>query len=590
MKRIKQLSENLINQIAAGEVIEKPASVVKELVENAVDAGSTRIEVEISNECRNIRVADNGSGIHPEDVKLAFSRHATSKINIQKDLWNISSLGFRGEALASIISIAKVSCTTRTEDADNGIRVECENSEIKVTPAGCSQGTIMEVKDLFYNTPVRKKFLKKPQTEYASITEVMQNIAISHPKVAFNLIHKGHSSLKTSASNDLATVLSEVYSSDLISELVEINNEDTQAGLKIDGFSSNPDFTRSNKKAIYIFVNGRTVKCPVLLRAIDNAYKNMIPNGRYPFVVINLSLPKNEIDVNVHPAKREIRYTNTNIVFSFVHHSIKNALQSTGYVTQLVEQPTSDIVAYNKQEITPFKRESINFTIPTGVPVNFSELKMENSYSYQDTEVAEQKSFSFSSEDINEQQDNNKIKIIGQYDNTYILIEAEEGLQLVDQHIAHERYLYEKLKEEKEFASQLLLASTKIELEPSEVSVLSDNIELLKKFGYIFEIINDKTIVLKQVPQIISNKGPETVVGELLEALNGSVEDIEDKILTTTACKASVKAGEKLSIWQMEELIRNWMTTKFPKTCPHGRPISHIIPLKQVASFFGRSE
>ncbi|HBH18072.1 MAG TPA: DNA mismatch repair endonuclease MutL, partial [Cyanobacteria bacterium UBA9579] len=304
MKRIKLLPENLINQIAAGEVIERPASIVKELVENSIDAGATRVEIEISNECRNIRVADNGSGIHKDDVALAFSRHATSKLQQENDLWTISTLGFRGEALASIISIAKVSCLTRTADSPVGVKVDCENSEITITETGCAIGTTMEVKELFYNVPARRKFLKKAQTELASIIEVVQSIAISYPEVSIHLIHKGRTSLKTTGSKDMATVISEIYSKELLDELVEVYKDDTEYKLEVKGFTSNPNFTRSNKKAIYVFVNGRTVKCPILSKAIDTAYKGLIPSDKYPFAILDLIIPAGEVDVNVHPAKR----------------------------------------------------------------------------------------------------------------------------------------------------------------------------------------------------------------------------------------------------------------------------------------------
>ena len=274
MGRIKQLDKNIINQIAAGEVIERPASVVKELVENSIDAGATKISIEITNECRNIRVADNGSGIHPDDIELAFTKHATSKLTDEESLFNIETLGFRGEALASIISIAKVTCTTRTKDFDYGTKVESENSVVKSSKIGCAQGTIMEVKDLFFNQPARLKFLKNQKTEFSYIQELVQSLAISHPEVAFILKNNGSDVIVTTQNADLLTRITQIYPANIIEELKEVRKTDVLTGISITGYVSVPSYTRSSKKSIYTFVNSRTVKCPILLKAIDIAYKN----------------------------------------------------------------------------------------------------------------------------------------------------------------------------------------------------------------------------------------------------------------------------------------------------------------------------
>src|SRR5574344_1768509 len=290
MARIKQLSKNLINQIAAGEVIERPASVVKELVENSVDAGSKKVSIEINNECRNIRVADNGSGIHPDDIILAFSKHATSKIQTDKDLYNIHTLGFRGEALSSIISISKLTCTTRTKDFEIGTKVVCENSNVNKVETGCAIGTIIEIKDLFYNLPARLKFLRKPDTEFSYIQELIQSIAVAHPAVAFELKKNGKIILSTTGSGILLQVIKEVFSNAVTSNLKEVLKTDQISDLKISGYVSPPDFTRSSKKDFYTFINSRTVKCPIFQKSIEMAYKNLMASGKYPFVVLNLEI------------------------------------------------------------------------------------------------------------------------------------------------------------------------------------------------------------------------------------------------------------------------------------------------------------
>ena len=620
MKRIKLLPENLINQIAAGEVIERPASVVKELVENSIDAGAKKVEIEISNGSRDIRVADNGHGIHKDDLILAFSRHATSKIKNQNDLWTINTLGFRGEALASIISVAKVTCITRTAEDSHGLKADCQNSEVKISETGCAVGTIMDVKDLFYNIPARLKFLKQQQTELANITETLQNIAIAHPEVAINLIHKKHSIIKTTGSSDPAIVIGEIYSKDIIKELSSVSFEDNQFDLKINGYISNPDFTRSNKKAVYIFVNGRTVKCSIISKAIDTALKDLIPMGKYPFAVLNIAMPANEIDVNVHPSKREIKYTKPNLIFNFVYSAIKSALEGKQSLNSL------RIVHQEQQETYPFDASilkpqmSEHFSNNDSKVVDFSRFAdlrddeiTEISIPVKNTEVYQNKIELI--QENNEKISVQKPKIIGQLNNTYILIESEEGLQVIDQHIAHERYLYEKLKENKTQTSQLLLTSEVVEPDIEQVLMLQDNIEILLKYGFELEFVplepisktlsdnavalqapfDTKTLVnlnfgvrLKRIPQMLADKNPEKIIFDLVESVQTNAENIENEILERIACRAAVKAGEKLSLWQMEELIINWIATKFNKTCPHGRKISHIIPIKEIAKFFGR--
>ena len=328
MARIKQLSKHLINQIAAGEVIERPASVVKELVENSVDAGATKISIEITNECRNIRVADNGSGIHPDDILLAFSKHATSKISTDEDLYAIQTLGFRGEALSSIISISKLSCTTRTKDFENGTKVTCENSEVHQVQTGCAVGTIMDVRDLFYNIPARLKFLRNPNTEFSYIQEIVQSIAVIHPAIAFELKKNGKTVLKTTAQQDLKRNLREIFSTNVTDSLKGVLKTDELAGLKISGYVSTPDFTRSSKKDYHIYINSRTVKCPIFQKAIDTAYKSLIASGKYPFVVLNLEIPTSDVDVNVHPTKKEVRYKNVNQIFNFIIAGILGGLSN----------------------------------------------------------------------------------------------------------------------------------------------------------------------------------------------------------------------------------------------------------------------
>ena len=606
MGRIVQLSKNVINQIAAGEVIERPFSVVKELVENSVDAGAARVSIEVSNECRNLRVADNGSGIHPDDILLAFSKHATSKIATGEDLYAVKTMGFRGEALASIISISKLTCITRTKDFDYGTKVECENSEVKKAQTGCAIGTIMDIRDLFYNLPARLKFLKSPKTEFAYISELIQSLALVHPDVAFELKNNGKVTLKTTGQNDLAQTVKEVFSDEVVKNLRPVLKTDRISNLKISGLISTPDYTRASKKDYYMYVNSRIVKCPIFQKSVDMAYKNLI-GSRYPFIILNLEIPPEDVDVNVHPTKKEVRYKNPNQIFNFIHSAIDMAL--SGYVEKEQPQVIQEEVAEQaelqlevQQEIK--QSQVVNQTRPvmSFQPQNSDDVYVSSNqnlgYVFEEPKKEETPKTSvikefpkheqarFVAPSVPEVED----VIIGQYKKTYILIEKEEGLEIVDQHIAEERYIYEKLKQSKNIDCQLLFISDVLEVSPSDKELLEHNRDKLAKFGYEVEFMSDHEVIFKKVPQILSKVAPKEILADILENISGDIDNIEEKILITTSCKAAVKANTYLNMFQMQEIIKNWRKCEKPFTCPHGRPISHIIEHKDIAKFFQRNK
>lgn len=593
MKRIQQLSRQLINQIAAGEVIERPASVVKELVENSIDAGATRIEIEVSKDCLSLRVADNGAGIHPDDIELAFSKHATSKISTADDLFDIHTMGFRGEALASIISIAKVVCTTRTKDFETGTRVECEESNVKSSPAACAIGTTMEVNDLFYNTPVRQKFLKSEKVELSYISEALQSIAISHPEIAITLIYDGKTPVKTSGSGDLLCVLTEIYSNSIAGELKKINKKDELSHLHATGFCSTPDFTRSSKKSVYVFVNNRVVKCPVILKAIDTAYKNMLPAGKYPFVCLNLSIPAKDVDVNVHPTKKEVRYQNPNQIFNFIYSSILGALADIKVPQK--EEPDIVIPFGNYNTLQTTTQDGVSQDKEDDDTVYVSSQKFEEIQETNTPPASRQFELNIKQIDLDipkVAQVEESFNIIGQYQNTYIIFEEDTELKIVDQHIADERYIFEKLQanlKKEDIHSQLLLISDVLQLEAADIELIQENSEKLKHFGYEIQKVSDTEIIFKKVPQVISHIKVKDILSDILENLHGDLNNLEEKMLVTMSCKAAVKAGTELNHWQMEELIKKWKTTKLPYTCPHGRPIVHTFSEKEIASFFHRT-
>ncbi|MCM1339382.1 MAG: DNA mismatch repair endonuclease MutL [Muribaculaceae bacterium] len=600
MAKIRQLSKHLINQIAAGEVIERPASVVKELTENSIDAGAKKVSIEINNDCRDIRIADNGCGIHPDDIMLAFSKHATSKIQNDEDLFDIHTLGFRGEALASIISIAKLTCTTRTKDFDTGKKVRCENSEVFETETGCAIGTIMDVKDLFYNVPVRLKFMKNPNTEFSYIQEVVQTIALSHPNVAIELKKNGKTVLNTTGQNNLTQTIKEVFSSEVTNNLKEVLKTDELSGLKISGFVSTPDYTRSSKKNYHIYINSRGVKCPVFQKSIDMVYRNLTANNKYPFVVLNLEIPTSDVDVNVHPTKKEVRYKNPNQIYNFIYSAIQAGL--TNYIeksyTPIGSKPSFAPIDSNESSENS---TVINFPVNTQKEVYIDtesdtmyvsdeamrKMEEQHLHAKNRTEIPTQQAIFSEEETFTPEPSDN---IIGQYHDTYILIDTEDGLEIVDQHIAEERYIYEKLASEKNVISQMLFVSDVIEVSASEVELIKENLAKFERFGYGIEFLSDKEIIFRKIPQLLSKTNPKDILADILDNIEGNIDNLEERILITTSCKAAVKANTKLSIWQMQDIIKNWRTTKMPYTCPHGRPISKVIRHKELAGFFQRSK
>ena len=596
MGRIIQLSKNVINQIAAGEVIERPYSVVKELVENSIDAGATKISVEVANECRDLRVADNGCGIHPDDILLAFSKHATSKIQEGEDLYNIQTMGFRGEALASIISIAKLTCITRTADFDFGTKVECQNSEVRQTQTGCAVGTIMEIKDLFYSLPARLKFLKSPKTELAYITDFMQSIALVHPEVSFELKFNGKVVFKTTAQNEQLQTIKEIFSNEVASNLKPVLRTDKLSGLKISGYVSTPDYTRSSKKDYYMYVHSRLVKCPAFQKSIDTVYRNLIGNTRYPFIVLNLEIPPSDVDVNVHPTKKEVRYKNPNQIFNFIYTSISAALQSIREVesSQVEIQESKEEEGFLQEDAYVPATASLSDLFAKSVEIdaqpafNSHRPKLEL-VEKREEKISAPKTF-VQSKLVEEPDFKQEDVIIGQYKKTYILIEKEDGLEIVDQHIADERYIYEKLKESKNIDCQLLFISDVIEISATDKALLESNKDKLSKFGYEIDFISDREVIFRKVPQLLSKISPKEILADILENMHGDLDNIEEQILITTSCKAAVKANTYLNQYQMEEIIKNWRTTKNPETCPHGRPVAKFFEHKDLAKFFQRNK
>jgi DNA mismatch repair protein MutL len=616
-RKIRVLPPHLVNRIAAGEVVERPASVVKELVENALDAGATRIDIAASAGGRNIRVADNGCGMSPEDAALAFYNHATSKIRDEADLDRIQTLGFRGEALASIGAISQLTCITRTGEAPMGTRVSLDaQGEPILSEVGCAPGTVMEVAELFYNTPARLKFLKRPATELGHIEEVVLFLAISHPEVRFTLTLNEKVVLKSSGNGSLKTTLEELLG--LKKEniaLVPITAQDEEAGLSLAGFASEPGVMKSSKRWMLTYVNGRHVRCSVLQKAIEAAYESLLPPGKYPLCVFFLNLPPESVDVNVHPTKKEVRYAASQTVFGFVRSGIRNALAQHGLSFDFPQSaPQPEMPAISPARFSPPQREPV----PTSqlrakpvesrpqwqpaAPIRIQPAPPADSQAVQaalqfyeppaSTEVAGPDSVASCSPPPQLP----SFKVIGQLFNTYILLETAQGLMVVDQHIASERAFFEALTlnfQAAEPAIQHLVTSLPLAVTPVQRELLLRHQADFARLGFLFEV-EETAVQLKGYPLVFAGRDKMFESGGLFENLLAQLEETGEMkldlehMIATLSCHSAVRAGDDLLPDEMNQVIERWLACQLPWTCPHGRPIAHTISKNELNHFFHR--
>ncbi|MCA9803117.1 MAG: DNA mismatch repair endonuclease MutL [Cyanobacteria bacterium HKST-UBA02] len=613
MPRITILPDHVASQIAAGEVVERPSSVVKELVENSIDSGASRIQIDISKDCRDIRVADNGCGMTPDDAALAFQRHATSKLTAAADLESLSTLGFRGEALPSIASISHFTCLTRAREAATGTRVEAEDGKVTVTETGCAPGTVMEVKDLFYNVPARLKFLKKGNTEFAHIQEIVQSLAVSYPAVAFELKLDGRPRFATAGQGDLQSTIKEarLFSGD--ESLCEVNLE--TENLVISGYLARPTHFRGDRKAIMSIVNGRPVRCPLTFKALDYAYSDLIPRGRYPMAVIKIDLDPSHVDVNIHPTKKEIKYDNGNEIYTALHRAISQSLT----------QPRRDLmesIRAARENVLESQAETAD-SYPAAV---FAELRPRtvganaNSDSMPTTMVRSQESRYSTSEDSSDQlsfRDSlsyapgrkeiiNTVslaetstlsgittesevrlpagwRLAGYLHNTYFIFETDEGIEIIEQHIAHERFLYEKLLAGQETRgrtssdSQRLCIAVPLTLSSEQIETLREGMEGLRSLGFDFEIeeTDGRTQAsCIQVPLEMAHQNYALIIQKMIDDIGDSDSAAVPLDATKSiACQAAVKNGMTLSEADILKLVSAWLGTPRHDTCPHGRPV-----------------
>ena len=701
MGNIVLLDDLTINKIAAGEVIERPASVIKEMVENSIDAGANNITIEIKNGgISYIRITDNGKGIPEDDLEIAFERHATSKIRSADDLSTVTSMGFRGEALASIAAIARVEMVSKTAEQQNGFKVVVEGGNVlDKREAGCPVGTSITVTNLFYNTPVRYKFLKKDFTEAGYIEDAVTRIALVHPEIAIKLINSGKTVIQTNGNGDLKTVIYSIYGKDVAGALIE--TEYTYEDMHIYGVIGKPEIARSNRANQIFFVNKRYIKDKALTSAAEKAYKGMIPIGKFSFLVLNVDMDPAKVDVNVHPAKLEVRFEEENTVFKAVYHAIKDALlkaelvadtehstselrSESGLFGSNVQMPnlqtSQDVLrqlqemkeklmketeySESKEENIQVAEETVNYTyneeskettentqklefvsesvvVPETVVTPEMEEQVPQAIKEENTNIIEdivnskieEKSEDFEEmylklfgtrpvqENIQEEsQDKSETakdiaalgntsmfdeieeyqkptyKYIGIVFNTYIIIEIDKEMYIIDQHAAHERILYEKVKanyyNDEAKDSQLMLLPDIITLSHKEMEIARDNMQMFQRAGFMIEEFGENTLKLTGVPEMCLDLETKEMFLETLDEINSvsrtAKQEIEERFIATVACKAAVKANMALTKEEVDSLMDKLLALPNPFTCPHGRPTAIKMSKYDIEKKFAR--
>ena len=592
MSFVHVLDDNTINKIAAGEVVERPASVIKELVENAIDAKADRIEVEImAGGTSFMRVSDNGIGMSREDAEKAILRHATSKIVQVDDLQAIATLGFRGEALPSIASVSRFNLQTRQAGAELGTEIKITGGKTtEIGAAGCNLGTTIRVEDLFFNTPARKKFLKTNNTESGRINEFIIKLAISHPEIAFKLINNNKSSLATPGRGDLKETLQSLYGASVGQSLLPLEFEDED--IKLWGFVSKPSAIRSSRSWQTFIVNGRIIASRAIAKAIDNAYHALIPKSGYPLIALNIEVPQHTIDVNVHPQKTEMKFEDESRIFKAVYKAVLDAVRPKGQVGQLGQLAAQ---ADHVQQHVEKGLQELNFGQPV---MNFPLREEKPAMTWQEgtTALAQDKSVKSVQSVVDEEEKLPTAGMIpiGQVDDTYIIAQDGDSLYIVDQHAAHERVLFDRFSAQAEhIPSQQLLVHLILDFSTHESQIIEENLELLAGLGFGLEPSGPNQFRLMEVPADVPISQAEEFIREVLASMEElhrpTAAELRQAVLATTACKAAIKAGFKLNYRQMEILLQELNDTAMPYTCPHGRPTIIKFSSDELAKMFKRT-
>ena len=565
MGKIVLLDDLTINQIAAGEVIERPANVVKELAENSIDAGAKNITIEVKNGGKTyIKVMDDGKGIAPDDMEISLERHATSKIREISDLDNCYSMGFRGEALASIASISKMTMITKTKEDVFGRKMVCKAGEIlEEEQIGTKQGTTIIVEDLFFNTPVRYKFLKQDATEFRYIKELIQKMAIANLDISFKLINEGKTVFISNGNGNIKDVIYTLYGKELNDNISFINFE--EGDIKVTGIIGNTLVSRDSRKDQIVFLNKRNIKNPIITNSADQAFKASIGIGKYGFYILNLEMPASYYDINVHPTKLEVRFKDEDKLYKIVYHAMKSAMLDKTFLG-------NSVVENNK---TDYIENEYNFLTNHFNEEEKQEKKIENT------------------DELIVRENKRKIeyKYLGILFKTYIIIEIDNEIYLIDQHAGHERILYEQIrnnyKRHMQNNTQLMLIPDVIDLTHKELKFVQENKELIKNSGFDIELFGSSSVKINGIPDIEYKADTKKIFLDILDEMitneRSSNKDVEERFIATVACKAAVKAHMDLSKDEVDNLIQDLLNLKNPFTCPHGRPTTVKISKEEIA-------
>jgi len=580
-KKIEILPEAVSQIIAAGEVVERPASVVKELMENAIDAGSSEITLELkSGGLQLIRVIDNGEGMDQEDVPVAFQRYATSKIKNAEDLYAIHTLGFRGEALPSISQVSKMTLQTRTSHSLHGTKVICEGGKIKsISEIGCPVGTEVEVKHLFYNIPVKRKFLKTIRSELRYALNHFLRLSLSHPTISFKFIHDGRTLQEHLKTASPLVRIETILGKEVYRHLQPI--EFKEGEVQISGYASLPSFSKRNAEGIYFYVNQRFVKDRMVYKAILDAYRHILPSHQFPVVILFITIPPSAVDVNVHPTKSEVKFKDPERVFQAVFTATRMALEVDA-------SPPEKMVLEGKRREWDFQNRVL--------PSLF--VKDNDGFSYSVTGEKEEGILTFQDGGEHEWKNDGEhpYAILGQIQGTYILCQGEGNLVFIDQHAAHERILFEKFKKEYENRSTLsekLLLPILMELSVEESYILESAEEVLKAIGFEIESVGEKLFAIRSIPSFLDQKDPKEMVRRILDELSflekrGRGEETIHALLVTLACHSAIKGNFLLRKEEMDKLVETLLPFHPSTTCPHGRPIFFAFPLDELKKQFKR--
>lgn len=622
MGKIHILDKSVSNKIAAGEVVARPASAVKELIENSLDAGAKSVSVEIKNGGISfIRVSDDGSGIEEDDILTAFMPHATSKISSEEDLYSIGTYGFRGEALASIAAVSETELITKTEDAEMGIKITSSGGEYGESQlVGAKCGTTITVRNLFFNTPARFKFLKKDSAEAAAVTDVVQKAALSRPDVSFKYISSGKEVFFTPGDNELINAIFAVFGKDFAQNMLPLSYEDE--GIRVRGYIGNAKVARPNRNMQIFFVNGRSVVSKVMSFALAESYKNQLTVGKFPAAVLNVEIAKDQVDVNVHPSKTEVKFIDEKAIYDVVYWGCKNTLYEKPYIPSVTaaNEKTAEVKIAPathevKREMAEEKKaNAFNPLLKSAA----TEVKREESFknsAFRPVETikkpatfaAEPKAF-YETQKTEEVIDASKmqqeikteieadIRVIGQVFDTYILAESEEQMLIIDQHAAHERLNFEELKRRREnndAESQMLLVPEMVSLSPLEMSIWQENKEFFKSIGFELDQMGEKEIFVRCVPLGTEDANLSDVIIEMLDILGSSGHEVrtflEERAMYSVSCKSAIKANKTLSAEEQKDLVKKVLNLEGINTCPHGRPICIKLSKEKIEKEFKRT-